>query len=51
MTNKFVESILAELEKSAKSQVISEERKEFLLTDRLVAEKIIAGLTEDLKRL
>lgn len=51
MTNETIESLIIDLQNVDKPRILSEEKKEFLLTDQQVVDKIISGLLKDLKLL
>lgn len=51
MTNKIVKSLLQESEAQVISELLTEKKKEFLLSDQKVLEKIVIGLQRDLKYL
>lgn len=51
MTEKSVESIVDELRGVQNLTVLSEEKKQFLLTDEQVLDAIVSGLLKDFKNL
>ena len=46
-----METLIADLQKSEEPRKLTEERKEFLLTDQQVTNRIISGLVKDFKLL
>lgn len=51
MNEKSVKSMVDELKRAQESKVLNDERKQFLLTEEEVLDRIVSGLQKDFKHL